>query len=128
MAISNRDRIGKAMDLLSTGLAPYVERELKSIHKIRAEDAAKRYTNDDRLLAKKPIAEWDASALLKLMWEAWNEVFGRTLGATNRSLVQELRDWRNKWAHQEPFSTDDADRALDSMMRLLSAVSASQAD
>src|SRR6266403_2249932 len=62
------------------------------------------------------------------MWDAWNDVFGRTLGRAERSLVQELRDWRNKWAHQEPFSSDDADRALDSMARLLTAVSAPQAD
>src|SRR5208337_2883233 len=64
----------------------------------------------------------------KLMWETWNDVFGRTLGRADRSLVQELRDWRNKWAHQEPFSSDDADRALDSMNRLLTSVSAPQAD
>jgi predicted AAA+ superfamily ATPase len=31
---------------------------------------------------------------------------------------------RNKWAHQEPFSTDDAYRALDSVQRLLTSVSA----
>ena len=36
--------------------------------------------------------------------------------------------WRNKWAHQEPFSGDDAYRALDSVVRLLSAVSAPEAD
>src|SRR5690606_8609311 len=68
------------------------------------------------------------AGVLKLMWETWNDVFGRTLGRAERSLVQELRDWRNKWAHQEPFSSDDADRALDSMSRLLTAVSAQQAD
>ncbi len=62
------------------------------------------------------------------MWEAWNDVFGKTLGRAERSLVQELRDWRNKWAHQEPFSSDDADRALDSITRLLTAISASQAE
>ena len=27
------------------------------------------------LVGKKPIAEWDVAALLKLMWEAWNDVF-----------------------------------------------------
>src|SRR5207245_2553603 len=86
------------------------------------------YAGDDRLLARKPIAEWDVAALLRLMWDAWNDVFGRTLGRAERSLVQELRDWRNKWAHQEPFSSDDADRALDSMARLLTAVSAPQAE
>ena len=46
----------------------------------------------------------------------------------NAVLVNELRDVRNRWAHQEPFSGDDADRALDSAERLLTAVSAPQAD
>jgi hypothetical protein len=62
------------------------------------------------------------------MWETWNEVFRKTLGFADRSLVSEIRDWRNKWAHQAPFSSDDAYRALDSAGRLLSAVSATQAD
>ena len=35
-----------------------------------------------------------------------------------------MREARNKWAHQEAFSTDDAYRTLDSVQRLLSAVSA----
>ena len=128
MAITNQERVGKAMELLRAGLAPFVEREFKSQHQAQAAEAARRYFGDDRTVGKKPIAEWDVAALLKLMWEAWNDVFGRTLGRAERSLVQELRDCRNKWAHQEPFSSDDADRALDSMARLLTAVSAPQAD
>jgi predicted AAA+ superfamily ATPase len=128
MAITNQERVGKAMDLLRAGLAPFVEREMTSIYKAQAAEAARRYLGDDRTTGRKPIADWDVAALLKLMWEAWNDVFGKTLGRAERSLVQELRDWRNKWAHQEPFTSDDADRALDSMARLLSAVSAPQAD
>ena len=62
------------------------------------------------------------------MWEAWNEVFRNTLGHAERSLVSELREHRNKWAHQETFSGDDAYRALDSAGRLLTAVSAPQSD
>jgi predicted AAA+ superfamily ATPase len=46
---------------------------------------------------------------------------------SERSIVSELRDVRNKWAHQEAFSSSDAYRALDSMERLLTAVSAEQA-
>jgi predicted AAA+ superfamily ATPase len=42
--------------------------------------------------------------------------------------VSELRDWRNKWAHQAAISSDDADRALDSIHRLLTAVSAPEAE
>jgi len=128
MALTNQERVGKAMELLRQGLAPFAEREFKNLHKAQGPAEALRYMGEDRLLAKKPLAEWDVAALLKLMWESWNEVFGKTLGRAERSLVQELRDWRNKWAHQEPFSSDDADRALDSMTRLLTAVSAPQAD
>jgi hypothetical protein len=62
------------------------------------------------------------------MWDTWNEVFKRTLGFPERSLVSEIRDWRNKWAHQQTFSSDDTDRALDSIERLLTAVSAEQAE
>ena len=129
MAITNQERVGKALELLRKGLAPFVEREVQD--KIRAGavnmDTIRRFA-EDPILARRPIAEWDVAGLLKLMWGVWNEVFGRTLGRAERSLVQELRDWRNKWAHQEPFSSDDADRALDSAARLLSAISAPQAD
>lgn len=129
MAVTNHERVGKAMELLRQGLAPFVEREFTNTYKDKALAEARRLLPaDDRLNGKRPMAEWDAAVLLKVMWDAWNEVFGRTLGRADRSLVQELRDWRNKWAHQEAFSSDDADRALDSMARLLSAVSAPQSD
>jgi predicted AAA+ superfamily ATPase len=129
MAITNQDRVGKAMELLRAGLAPVVEREVQAAVKAGSVrmDAIRRFA-DDPMLGQKPIAQWDAAGVLKLMWETWNDVFGRTLGRAERSLVQELRDVRNKWAHQDPFSSDDADRALDSMARLLTAVSAAQAD
>jgi hypothetical protein len=129
MAITNHERVGKAMDLLRAGLAPFVEREVQAAAKtgtVRI-DAVQRFA-EDPLLGKRPIAQWDVAGLLRLMWETWNEVFGRTLGRAERSLVQELRDWRNKWAHQEPFSSRDAERAMDSMVRLLTAVSAKEAD
>jgi len=128
MAITNHERVGKAMDLLKQGLGPFVEREFKNAHKDRALAEATRYMGEDRLLAKKAIAEWDAAGLLKLMWEAWNDVFRRTLGPAERSLVNELRDLRNKWAHQQTFSGDDAYRALDSSGRLLTAISAPQSE
>jgi len=60
--------------------------------------------------------------------EAWNDVFGQTLGYAERSLVSELRTIRDRWAHQENFSSDDADRALDSSERLLAAISAPQSE
>jgi hypothetical protein len=127
MAITNYDRVGKALELLKDGLGPFVEREFKSTYKDRAAAEAARFLGEDRLNAKKPLGSWDASALLKLMWESWNEVFRKTLGHAERSLLSELREHRNRWAHQETFSSDEAYRVLDSAGRLLSAVSAPQA-
>jgi len=36
MAITNQERIGKAMDLLRQGLAPFVDREFRNLHKAQA--------------------------------------------------------------------------------------------
>src|SRR5215472_16064764 len=114
MAITNQERVGKALELLKVGLAPFVEREFKNIYKDRALAEAQRLMMSERLDANRPFASWDAAVLLRLMWDAWNEVFRRILGQAERTLVSELRNVRNKWAHQDPFSGDDAYRALDS--------------
>jgi predicted AAA+ superfamily ATPase len=128
MAITNHERIGKGLELLKAGLGPFVEREFKSTYKERVGIEAARFMGETRLNTQRTIADWDSAALLKLMWESWNDIFRRTLGPSERSLVNELRGYRNKWAHQESFSGDDAYRALDSSGRLLIAVSAPQAD
>jgi predicted AAA+ superfamily ATPase len=129
MAITNQDRVAKALDLLRAGLAPFVEREIHAAVKagtVRM-DTIRRFA-EDPVLANKSIAQWDAAGLLKLVAETWNDVFRKTFGHAERSLVSEIRGHRNTWAHQGAFSSDDADRALDSIARLLTAVSAPQAD
>jgi predicted AAA+ superfamily ATPase len=124
MAISNYERVGKAMELLRLGLGPFVDRELTSRYGEKSELQASYILGEGTHYANKSILDYDAAALLKLMWKGWNDVFGLTLGQAERSLVSELRDARNKWAHQNTFSGDDTYRALDSAARLLTAVSA----
>ncbi|MBI3249564.1 MAG: ATP-binding protein [Deltaproteobacteria bacterium] len=128
MAITNHERIGKTLDLLKAGLGPFAEREFTHAYQTKAQAQAALFLGEDRLLANKPVTQWDASALLKLMWDAWNDVFRKPLGQSERTLVSELREVRNRWAHQDAFSTDDTYRALDSAARLLTAVSAPQSD
>jgi len=128
MAITNHERVGRALELLRVGLAPYVERELKSAYKGKAQEQAEVLTDNARDLLDKAITEWDVAGLLKLMIGGWDLVFKKTLGPSERSLVFEIRDHRNKWAHQKTFTSDDADRALDSTQRLLTAISATEAD
>ena len=126
MAITNQERVGKAMELLKAGLAPFVEREIKSGESRKVGGWNVQHYINDPILTDKPVSEWDAAALLKLMRNAWNDVFGRTLGRAERGLVFEMLDHRNDWAHQQSFSGDDTYRVLDSAGRLLAAVSAPQ--
>ncbi len=130
MAISNYERVGKALELLKTGLVPFVEREMKAQHAQLwfAEVKASVGPVQESMFRKETEPAWDAASLLAVMWNQWEVVFKKTLGRAERALISELRDVRNRWAHQNPFSGDDADRALDSMARLLAAVSAPQAD
>jgi predicted AAA+ superfamily ATPase len=128
MALTNQQRVGKALDFLKDGLADFIEREFQSKYGDKAKKQAEIFLATDRLRGNKPIKEWDVAALLRLMWESWNEVFSQTLGHAQRSLVSELRTIRDRWAHQENFSGDDTDRALDSTERMLAAISAPQSE
>ena len=126
MAVTNHERVGKGLDLLRAGLSPFVERELKrAVHARDLDEYRLRQILSDPAQRGRS-SESDVQVLLKVMWDTWNEVFREILGHSDRSLVSELRDHRNKWAHQEPFSGDDAYRALDSAHRLLTSVSAPQ--
>lgn len=130
MAITNHERVGRALTLLRNGLYPFVEREMKAKYGDRwlipaSASLPDHYTARHNI---QDVLQNDISALLMVMWEQWNNVFRATLGRTERSIVSELRDTRNTWAHTTTFSTDDAYRALDSMARLLTAISAPEAD
>ncbi|MCZ7663785.1 MAG: Swt1 family HEPN domain-containing protein [Thermoleophilia bacterium] len=129
MAITNHERVGKALELLKEGLGPFIERELLAQHGTHwITTVTAGWRNDLTWDDTTDEPHLDAALLLRLMWEQWNETFRKTLGHAERSLVSELRDHRNRWAHQRPFSGDDTYRALDSAGRLLAAVSAPQAD
>lgn len=127
--MSNAERVAKCLDLLAAGLAPFVERELKP---------ALAESSDAWFVAAasrpgRPVTHpgdvnpRDVSFLLGCLKGYWDSVFSRTLSRSDRSLVFELSDHRNRWAHQEPFSTDDTYRVLDSAERLLKAISAAEA-
>lgn len=128
MAITNHERVGKALELLRVGLTPFVEREFKAKYGDTWAFEVKDVLSDTRLGAGKAESLNDIAALLVVMDRKWGDVFRQILGKTERSLVNEILGVRNNWAHQAPFSSDDAYRALDSAARLLSAISASQAD
>ena len=128
MAITNHERVGKALELLKAGLTPFVEREFKAKFGEGWAFEMRDALSDTRLNANKDEAISDVAALLVVMDRKWGDVFRQILGKTERSLVNELLAVRNRWAHQETFSGDDTYRALDSAGRLLTAISAPQSE
>ena len=128
MAITNYERVAKSLGLLKEGLRPFVEREMKSKlgddWNIEVEDVL----SDRRLGEGKGDAMEDVAVQLVIMDRQWGKVFRKTLGKSERSLVNEILEVRNIWAHQGNFSSDDADRALDSIARLLTSISAPQSN
>ena len=126
MAISNRDRVGRGLETLRAGLAPFVERELKARLRGDWQGAIERGSRYEIRRDGNGDIVWDTSALFGAMLGQWDEVFRYTLGPPQRSLVHEIRTVRNDWAHEQTFSTDQTYRALDSMKLLLQVVSAGE--
>ena len=125
MVISNHQRIGLALELLQMGVAPYIGREIKSAVKrgYISGHLIHDYVEDPRLL-KKEITQWELAPLLKLMDDSWNVLFQNTLGFSEHSVLGELREWLLKWDNQTSISNDDTDRVLDSVVRFLNAINA----
>ena len=115
-----------ALEALTEGLIPFVEGKLRAIYKDRWVRTAMGSFRDEhtRTGDDGSTIVWDAHALLTVMWDQWNSIFRNDLSHSERSLVSELREYRNKWAHQQQFDFDDTFRILDSTRRLLEAVKA----
>ncbi len=124
MTISDRG-VGRGLTLLNQGLYPYVKREMQKVYgadwlkeAVSCLSKEKSRRNSEEMLSE------DISVLLKVIIKHWEPVF--KISFDNRVLVYELIEIRNKWAHQSHFSTDDTYRAIDSITRLLKAISASE--
>ena len=125
MAKSTRQYIFDGMEYMQKGLHPFVLRNLEAgMGKEWAYEVMSRFPE------WRPESDGnftlDTQKLLKIMERFWNEAFRNTLDRSHRSMVNELIDVRNRLAHDGKFSYDDAERALDSMRRLLEAVSAGE--
>lgn len=132
---TGREQITKVLDVLNAGLFPFVERELKAVYKHDWHNAARGSFREGRSqvnIANKGVSDgairWDLHAVLTVLWDHWSRVFRHRLGPAERSLISELREFRNRWAHQVDFDFDDTYRILDSVHRLLAAVDAPEAD
>lgn len=126
MALSNRDRVGRAFELLAEGLRPYVDRRM-TVAPGAGSDWLEAFVSSARSPISGPVSLSDPALLLRVMADAWDAAFRAELSRADRNIVFELRDVRNRWAHNDAFTVDDTYRALDSIERLLVSVDAAEA-
>src|SRR5262245_8151105 len=115
MAITNKDRISRMLETLGTALENPVGARMA---KAKGSMWVQEFIQNPREAAQ---AKKDPQVLLKAIDLNWSNVFGQFLGRTERSIANELRETRNRWAHNDQFTYRDTDRALDSAQRLLEA-------
>src|SRR5690625_2864349 len=125
MAKSTRQYVFEGMELLPEALIPFVEKRLES-----SLTGHWQLQVVERVQGLRPNSQgevgWDQQGLLKAMMFFWREAFAAVLGHSERSYVSELLEVRNRLSHNETFTYDDAERALDSMRRLMEAISAGE--
>ena len=124
MAKSTRQYVFEGMEVLPEAMVPFVEKRLESAlpghWQVRVTEKLRLQAGPNGKIA------WDQAALLNAMDRFWVDAFKNVLGRAERSIVNELVAVRNKLSHNEKFSYDDAERALDSMRRLLEAIGAGE--
>ena len=129
MTARHHEQITKALRLLHQGLYPYTERQMQNVYQndwlAKAEACLARDYSPRRPI-EESIRE-DVSVLLSILSRQWDKVFKKLLSPRERTLVSELIEVRNQWAHAN-FSAEDTYRALDSMTRLLTAIDAPEAE
>lgn len=125
MAKSTRQYVFEGMELLPVALIPFVEKRLETSLKGHWQVQVLEKLPNLRPNSNGEVG-WDQAALFNAMDRFWSEAFKAVLGRAERSLVNELGDVRNKLSHNETFTYDDAERALDTMRRLMEAISAGE--
>ncbi len=108
------DRVAKGLNVLADGLRHYV------VARVPAQVLSNAAT------IQGSVQDWDALALLVFMWDHWNDLFRHDLSFVERSLISELREYRNRWAHQQKFSEGEIYRIMDNIERLLTALESGQ--
>lgn len=136
VALSNRDRIERMFQALAPALDDFIAAIIGQGDKVlgaawpklvQVKDekngvVGKDYSPLDPQVQFRILTESNITSGFKKGWYPFNE----SVGKVGESFAIELRDVRNKWAHNESFTDDDAYRALDTGERLLRLIGAAE--
>lgn len=121
-----RNAVDQLLHVFQQGYEPFVITAIRSIHGNSWLDVIKN-TPDLRVNTTQRPLRLDATAIVRIMLHHWDSTFSRVLTVSDRSMLFEVRQMRNKWAHQGNINVDDVDRLADNVTRLLEAINAANA-
>lgn len=125
---ANREQVGRALDLARDGLRPFVERHLKRTSGGLAQVPA---LLRDTPYEEKPDPLSDIAVIVIVVRAAWGALrteIKRSIRSDFRNGVEEIKRVRDAWAHQESFSDENTERALDTVRRLLRTIGARESE
>lgn len=120
--ISNHARVGRALYLLKLDLDSFIPREFLAHHGDEAPNVLHQVLGQYRDPLK-PFHNMKTQDLLSVMQSAWWEVFDRPLAGIEPSLVREVALAHESWANRQAFTSEAAFQVLNSIQRLLTAMS-----
>jgi len=128
MALSNKQRIGQALEELKPALLAYVEPILAEAAKGPRKGEIEQAMQEAEIRVIDGNTHWDVQALIRMMIKLWGPLFSPRFDRNDRSkirsLIGEANDIRNRHAHDVPFSYDDTYRDLDTIGRVSEAIGA----
>lgn len=120
--------VGDALTCLVNGLSPFVERVLAGVLPPGVEWTEVLRRKDEAAGRRVGVYRGrDLSLQLRAMTERLGNLgypFSQQVPRTAQNYASELREVRNRWAHNEPFTAEQAYRAVDSAELLLRAIGA----
>jgi hypothetical protein len=123
LVLSNRDRVGRALEILGNGLTAFVDRHM-AVFLPTGRDWLQVMTQRARAEGRPgKMARSDTRLLLRVIGEN-PRAFRETLSRLELAYAREIAEVANQWAHLEQFSDGDTGRALDTIVRLLRAAGA----
>ena len=118
-SLSNKERVGRALDLVVAGLRPWMVDLLTRKYGPTWQAKVRQAAGQSRDAADNPD---DPSYLFWVFDRQWNGLFRDHASYADRRSVSGLWDARRDWAHAGKFSDDQTERVLGDAEALLRAV------
>ncbi len=120
--ISNNARVARALYLLKLDLDNFVAREFTNYHQDQTLTVLNQILGQSRD-SQKPFQNMKTQDLLTVVQASWWNVFDRAMGGIEPGVVREVALTHEAWAARNSFNGESAFHALNSVERLLAAMS-----